>query len=256
MLRQNSAIWMPPIKELHFFDHIHIEQNRSWTLGHIRKGVVDNLKWHVQQDKANFDHLRYLIDLGSKNPFTEEWYRACYDRPAAQGKILGDITPEYSTLPDEGVRHVKELLGPELRIIYIIRNPVQRAISQLKMNLTRRGQENNNEEFWLNAAKDPVICQRGDYRSYIPRWESCFGASQILYIPYQQVRKNPLALLRNVEDHLHVANPFNYSNPQQHIHKTKEAVVPESCVRYFQEILRAQEEFIIGHFGKDFAGMT
>lgn len=256
MLRQHPGIWMPPIKELHFFDHLFVPDNRSWTHEHLKKGVSDALKWHVHHEAMHLEHFKYLVDLAMAAPFTEDWYRACFNRPAAKGKVLGDITPEYCTLPDEGVAYTRKLLGPNLRLIYLIRNPVDRALSQLKMNLTRRGQEGENEAFWLDAAKSPVILQRGDYRTYIPRWERHFPKSNILYLPYKQVKENPASLLSAVEDHLGVAHHANFQDTGKRIHRTKEASAPQQVHDYLEEALAPQRDFLLERFGKAFYQQT
>ncbi len=256
MLRQHPAIWMPPLKEIHFFDHVHIPENRSWTLPHIKKGVTEALKWHVENEAINLDHFKYLVDLAMVEPFTEDWYRACYHRPAAEGKSLGDITPEYSTLPEHGVEHVKKLLGSNLKLIYIIRNPVDRALSQLKMNLTRRGQEGSGEDFWIQSAKEPVIAQRGDYRTYVPRWEKVFPSNNILYIPYKQVKADPVTLLRQIEDHLGIPYHHGYSDLEKRVHKTREAKVPTTVIRYLEQSLTHQSDFIKERFGEKFYSLT
>lgn len=243
---------MPPIKEIHFFDHLHIPECRSWTHYHIKKGVTDALKWHVQNQTFNLDQFKYLVDIAMERPFTEDWYRFCFDRPSARGKVTGDITPEYCTLPEEGVQHVKTLLGPELKLIYSIRNPVDRALSQLKMNLTRRGLQNEGEDFWLAEAKNPVIFQRGDYQTYIPRWERFFPRENMLYLPYGKVGKDPAWLISTVEKHLGVDPHTAYKDIGKVVHKTKETKVPQKVVSYLQEALTPQVEFLESHFGKEF----
>ena len=256
MLRQHPEIWMPPLKEIHFFDHMYITENRSWTLNHVKKGVTDALRWHVENETINLDHFKYLVDIAMERPFSEDWYRFCYNRPAARGKVLGDITPEYCTLPEDGVRYVKHLLGPKLKLIYIIRNPVDRAVSQLKMNLTRRGKEGENEEFWIAAAKDPVIVQRGDYSKYIPTWEKLFPVENILYLPYKQVGTDPNGLMDRIHSHLGISGHANYKGLGSRVHKTKEAKVPRGVQAYFEQLLAPQSEFIRQRFGASFHALT
>ena len=254
MLRQHPDIWMPPLKEIHYFDHLYVPENRSWTLPHIKKGVAEALKWHIQKDAIRLDHFKYLVDLAMVNPFTEEWYRACFNRPAAKGKVTGDITPEYCTLPEEGISYVRQLLGEKLKIVYIIRHPVERAISQLKMNLTRMGKENENEAFWLAAAKERVITQRGDYQTYIPRWEKAFPRESILYLPYKQVNSTPLSFLKQIETHLGIPHYPQYSGIGNRVHKTGEAKVPASVIAYLEEALAPQSTFLKSHLGQEFYG--
>jgi hypothetical protein len=252
MLRQHPQIWMPPIKEIHFFDHLHIPEFRTWTHYHIKKGVSDALKWHVQNEEINLGYFKYLVDVALVSPFTEDWYRFCFDRPPACGKVTGDITPEYCTLPQEGVQHVKNLLGENVKLIYLIRDPVERALSQLKMNLTRLDLQNEDENFWLAEAKKPVIFQRGDYKTYIPRWEAAFPRANILYLPYQKVGEDPADLLSSIEDHIGVNHYSDYSNITKRIHKTKETQVPKNVIAYLHEALAPQVSFLQGHFDTDF----
>jgi len=256
MLRQHPDIWMPPIKELHFFDHLYVPENRAWTHYHIKKSVSDTLKWHFNQDTSNLQHIKYLVDIALVDPFTEQWYKYCFNRPAAQGKILGDITPEYSTLPEEGIEHVKKLLGENLRIIYIIRNPVERALSQLKMNISRRGMESESAQVWMEAAKEPAISQRGDYETYVGRWEKYFPEANILYLPYKMVNDSPIHFLEKVQSFIGTAQKHSFDDVKKVIHKTKKVEVPSVVIDYLSSMLEPQCVFLKKHFGDSFYSKT
>src|SRR4051794_11487807 len=100
-LQQHPQVWMPPVKELHFFDHLFVSENRKWTRWHIQSGVRKCLKWHINNvEKTDFGYVRYLADLAGRDLFTAEWYERAFDRPGAAGRKLGDITPEYSTISE------------------------------------------------------------------------------------------------------------------------------------------------------------
>lgn len=256
MLRQHPEIWMPPVKELHFFDHLYIQENRSWTHYHIKKGITDSLRWHFNNNASNLEQIKYLVDTALVAPFTENWYKSCFNRPAAHGKILGDITPEYSTLPEEGIEHVKRLLGPDLRIIYIIRNPLDRALSQLRMNMTRRGKDAEGEEVWMSAAKEEVITQRGDYETYVKRWDRHFPESKLLYLPYKMVRTSPDKLLKNVESFLGATQHHTFKDAGNAVHKTKPVQVPGRVIDYLSSTLEHQSSFVKSRFGADFFANT
>lgn len=252
MLNQHPGIWMPPFKELHFFDHKFIENNRNWTLGHLKKGVKDSLRWHIRENRIDLSYFKYLIDIVMEEPFTEPWYFRCFDRPLAQGKILGDITPEYSTLPIEGVKYVKKLLGKNLKIIYLIRKPYDRALSQVKMNLSRRGEQNTDLEHWQKEAENFEINQRGDYKTYIKNWEKVFGSDNILYLPFKQIRKNPTNLLLKIEDHLSLDKFENYNNVEQKIHANATVRVPQEIRKFLKDSHADQLDFLKKKFGVKF----
>jgi hypothetical protein len=106
-LRQHPEVWMPPVKELHYFDHMYVPDNRAWTTWHNIKSVIRTLRWHfLNADNPSLDYLAYVVELGRRELFTEDWYRFAFSWDAAENKILGDITPEYCTIPMEGIKYV------------------------------------------------------------------------------------------------------------------------------------------------------
>jgi len=49
-----------------------------------------------------------------------------------EGKSVGDISPQYCMLPDDGVAHMQRL-APKAKVIFLLRDPVDRAVSGAKM---------------------------------------------------------------------------------------------------------------------------
>ena len=253
-LREHPDIWMPPLKEIHFFDHMFVPEVRSWSLWHLKSGVTPIMKWHLNNIKnPNFSYLHYLTSIVEESPFTEEWYKKIFSFHAAKGKVTGDITPEYCTVGADGIDYIKSLLiNP--KIIYIVRDPVSRALSQLKMNLSRHPIDDIKGE-WLKSADDPVIYQRGDYASYIPEWKKRFKPSDILFIPYKMLRSDPISVLREVESHIGVTES-KYKEPSKEIHVTKSIDVPKFIVDRLEEKMQNQRNFIEKEFGRKFSSLT
>lgn len=255
-LDAHPQIWLPPIKELQYFSHLFVENHRNWTRWHINNSVERALRWHISNtSKVDFSYIRYLTNLATQDVFTENWYRAAFDRPIASGRLLGDITPEYSTIPDEGIHYLRGLLG-NVKIIYLIRDPVTRAMSQLRMNVTRKqtDQKLSNDE-WSAMAKRPEIVNRGDYRSYVPRWKSHFADEDILFLPYGRIKNDPEGLLREVEVFLNL-EPHVYPRMNERIHQTEKVKVPKIVKEIIEPLMSEQVEFIKTEFGEDFASRT
>ncbi|WP_143741902.1 sulfotransferase domain-containing protein [Thiorhodovibrio frisius] len=244
-LKQHPEIWMPPVKELHYFDHLFCKGNRSWTTGHIRRAVFGSLKWHVNHGiEPDFDYIRYLSGLASGEMFTEQWYRTAFDRPGAKGKVIGDITPEYCTLPLDGVHYVKQLLGDNVRIIYIIRDPYERALSQLRMNVERRGiGESSSIDEWLAAADFDAIENRGNYAEYIPRWKSVFASGQVKIMPFDLIKADPCHFLRELERFLELEISHEYDSAKEPVHQTKKYKIPSVISEKIRELASSQEKF-------------
>lgn len=252
-LRWHPEIWMPPIKELHYFDHVYCPENRSWTTWHIQQSARKILQDYLGQAKTvDFAYVRYIATLAAQPLFTEAWYRRAFHRKAAQGKVLGDITPEYCAIGDDGIAYVKSLLG-DVKLMWLIRDPVQRALSQLRMNIERRGLAGQmTDAKWLELAKAPEIVGRGDYVDYIPRWERQFSRDGILFLPFGHIATEPLKVLQAVETYLGVQAWSGYSEMNDKIHATQVFVAPDSVMAYLHEKLQPQYRFLEDYFAADF----
>src|SRR5690606_19032041 len=121
---------------------------RQWGRWHLERGARQAIKWHAtHSNQVDLRYVRYILGLAQDEPFTEEWYRAAFDWDAGRGKILGDVTPQYCAIGPDGVSYVRRLL-PDVKIIYLIRDPVGRALSQLKMNVSRHGCGDGSPAAW------------------------------------------------------------------------------------------------------------
>lgn len=65
-----------------------------------------------------------------------EWYRQLMTPKQAHKKSM-DFTPEYAFLPEHHIAECKRL-SPTARVIYILRDPMARAVSALRMHLLWR----------------------------------------------------------------------------------------------------------------------
>lgn len=253
-LQQHPQIWMPPVKELHYFDHLFVPENRRWTAGHIRRSVKQSIKWHVNHvEEINLDHIAYMTSLADQSIFTEDWYKRCFKRPMAQGKVLGDITPEYCMIPAEGIAYLRQLLGA-VKIIYIVRDPLDRALSQVRMNAERRGLGGAGTD-WLSLAREPDVATRGAYATYVPRWQKAFPKDDILFVPYGRIGKDPEGVMRAIETLIGV-NRFDYKDLDERIHSTRHVELPGDALGFLREMTAPETAFLKTHFGREFAEAT
>jgi len=251
-LQEHPEVWMPPVKELHFFDHLFVPENRKWALDHIHKGVTGVIKWHINNvNPPDFEWLDYLVRLGSKDVFTEQWYRDVFDRPKAVGRVCGDITPEYSIITTDGIAYIKELLG-HVRIIYLIRHPVSRAQSQVRMNMQRSNISEPDMKTWLEFIHQEAVFNRGDYQTYIPRWKAIFPSDKILFIPFQNISLSPHEVMKQVEDFLGLERFAGFSGLNKPIHVSKKIDIPEDVQTAFEELFKDQVEFLKEEFDEEF----
>ena len=136
-LRQHPDFWMPPVKELHYFDRLiswdTAEQARSLPLA---RKEADRIK--IARDRAaderDGDFLNRFEQLSKEKSLDLNKYANLFQ---SKGELLaGDITPGYSTLDDAAIKLIVARF-PATKVIFIARDPVERAWSQISMYVRR-----------------------------------------------------------------------------------------------------------------------
>lgn len=254
-LNEHPDVWMPPIKELHYFDHLFVPENRAWTKRRILRSVEQAVRWHVQKEKKiNTYYIEYIVSMIGNYIFTEDWYRRTFERKAAIYKIIWDITPEYCMISDRGVEYVRKLLDV-VKIIYIIREPVDRALSQIRTNFVRWGVSIPSADEREHFLKEPDIFTRGAYSSYILRWRRAFAERDILFLPFHQLASDPVGFLAAVEKFLGVEpKAWNLKAEPETAPTSGPMKPPPRILDRLERRPQYQREFLVSEFGQDFVG--
>lgn len=149
ILDECTDIFMHPVKELHYFDTLYdvrhqdvltkyskaqLDREFERLIKSKEHGYISNKKYKCFLRTNKLLHENKVEDIDYKDLF----------RPCLMGnKMIGEITPEYMILPEEGVKYMAEIIGADAPIILITRDPVERFISAFKL-LKVYGKENVN----------------------------------------------------------------------------------------------------------------
>jgi Sulfotransferase family len=172
MFREHPQVWLPPRKELHYFDRaltypspsfLATDQPlRRWTsrAPHDRQCRVKC--WHaVRRHMRARDwpalrwDLRYYFGR-----FDDCWYLSLFAQ--GSGRVRGELTPSYSILDTADVARIARL-APALKIIFLLRNPIDRAWSQIRFDWTRGASQEIADPEKLRAfIESPMQALRGD----------------------------------------------------------------------------------------------
>lgn len=253
MLGQHPQIWIPPFKEVQFFNHRFIPEHQRWIAWHYRNKPQEIRDRHLKREVPLPPELdAYLTAITSGRMFHNHWYKRVF-APAPEYAMPMDFTPEYSTLPEEGVAFVADFI-PKAKIIYLIRHPVDRAISQLRMNLRRENRTPQTLADWLTEIENPVLQDRGDYATYIPRWRRYFP--DMLLIPFGRISADPATVMDIVEDYLGIG-PYPYSNMRQKVFANPAGLEPPpEAVEALAERMAPQIAFLTEELGELFVAET
>ena len=200
----HPQVWMPPVKELHYLDHkpqplpVRLLSKKKFLKKakvHLRQNLVATLKG---EPDANLDWaLRYC--LGRR---TDKWYGKLFSN--IEGKITGEVCPGYARVGLVDVERVHRLM-PDAKIIYMIRNPIERAWSALAMHF-RKPQFSEIAEFSeaeITSRFDSPRSQRHcAYSTNIAGWEKYYPDSQMLVGFFDDLERDPRYLLRTIFEFL------------------------------------------------------
>jgi hypothetical protein len=202
-LRRHPKLWLPPMKELQYFSHLHLPATRKWTTRQRRERGTQLLRRYIEKnepDDWNYRQIARLADIVA-GPISDDWYGRIFAL-AGPDQICGEVTPDYSTIPDDGIRHVLKL-SPQVRIILSLRDPVERSWSHIRMMANARGVDDLTQ-FEQFARSDDQL-RRADYPTIIANWRRFVPDERFLVIFMDDIEKAPGAVLENVCSFLGVA---------------------------------------------------
>jgi hypothetical protein len=203
-MRNHPAIWLPPRKELHYFDRLSKNALPSNSLierffgkdnksKNFRMGFIRDLGSGIIRRDLKITRWVFNYYFGQWNDL---WYQSLFRM--GEGKLKGEITPAYSTLDLNEVRKIQRLF-PDLKIIFIMRNPVERAWSHVRFEWSRGALSNINDVDKIKKfVESPSQSLRSDYVRTINIWTSCFPIEQIHVGFYDKILNDSRGFLQEI----------------------------------------------------------
>lgn len=250
-LRAHPRLWLPPIKELHYFTHrvedLHSGigarlRGKDWVNRRLRRMVKPRLLADLRALDPALLRWDLRFFLGRRS---DGWYESLFH--AGSSRVTGEITPEYALLSADEVGRVRDAF-PNLKILFLMRDPIDRGWSQVRMLARLRGLSLLSEEAALALARDPAVLGRSDYRATLEAWGRHFPPERIFTGFLEEVRADPRALLSRIFDFLGVPTDDSvlsrdlYRVVHEGAPRPMPAVVERELARTCIEDLRVLEE--------------
>ncbi|WP_157958266.1 sulfotransferase [Salinicola sp. CR57] len=249
-LKQHPQVWLPDIKEIHYFDYHFGEGTgtKVWGAGHVRN-ALERIRKNARTERQK----EYVEKITCLEPFTRSWYEAIFDHEdAGAARVVCEVTPEYCAMHRDGVQWLRDYL-PDLKVAWIIRDPYERAASQVKMVINRAWKTApQTESEWRKAFSAVRYKNRANYKKNVPIWDEIFGGD-IIYIPYGDIREKPRDVMNRLESFLGLSEN-DYHDLNKSVHKTKSLELP---VWVKEELIKESEVqllYLEERFGAEFLG--
>ncbi len=142
ILEEHPQVWLPPYKELQFLTE------GNFVPEYSLKNLFFNSHWHYLELRRlfvrNTAKMFLLRKTSMHGPFSTylwllkylfgahdfAWYSSLFDPD--EGQICGDITPNYYYIPEARIIELKRHC-PDLKVLLIVRDPIERAWSAAVM---------------------------------------------------------------------------------------------------------------------------
>jgi hypothetical protein len=209
-MAKHPQIWVPPVKELNYFNNTSSTLykrlfskhwlDRNWRILFKQQIMrpffngkkINQFKWH----------LKYFFF-----PRNFHWYISLF--PDTPGELKGEFSVAYAVLGDKVISQIAKLL-PDLKFIYLLRNPILRTWSQAKMNLGKHKGYNLDElpdEKFYEHFDNPYVKPHSDYLTNLTTLKKYYSPEQTFIGFFDEIREKPAHFLEKLFTFLEVDFP-------------------------------------------------
>ena len=252
-LQAHPGIWMPKEKELHYFDEKATEP--ASLLSRLRGKRPMDIRWRRQVQRQVNNHkkdfsfedfrwdLRYFF-----GGYSDRWYASLFRR--GTGKRTGEVTPSYGIIDREGVARVHRVM-PEARIVFMMRNPIERDWSAVDMGMRFKGRslEGVSDEELQKEFARPKLRLFSDYRRTLENWGEFYPPERIFVGFLEDVSFFPDELLRDLYAFLGVDSSSKYRVIKRKIHSGAGGTMGTKSASHLAGVYRDELKHLDGRFG-------
>jgi hypothetical protein len=190
-LRSHPDFWMPPVKELHYFD-------RLWRSPRVSAAEKQRTARRNARDKRDEIFLSEIETLFARSEIDFAGYAKLFD--PKNNLLSGDITPGYSTLPEEIIDRIVRYFS-SLKVIFLARDPVERVWSHLSM-WVRHGRidafdVNDLDQVTRHLSRPEVILRSFPSR-IVARWRRYVSPELFRVYFFEDLRRDPAQLRASI----------------------------------------------------------
>jgi hypothetical protein len=193
-LATHPGVWLPPVKELHHFDELHLDaRGHRAAAGERRREKARAVLAAAGDDRSAAARAAALLADGSGS---DDWYTRLFALAPADA-VCGEITPAYALLPPAGVDHLVSV-SPAVRILFLVRDPIDRAWSQIRMRLRAPGPHDAARFGPLRDLElDPRVLMRSRYSETLRVYRTRVPEARLWIGDHDLLGSDPEALLRS-----------------------------------------------------------
>jgi hypothetical protein len=199
VLAGHDEVFVTPVKEIHYFDHIAgLTEQLGTGKRRSRYRKYHQRMWTQWRKWRDYRAQRAWYRAYMKPVLDDAWYASLFaDRE--NKKVAGEFTPEYALIGKAGLSHMRKL-APDARVIYIMRDPVTRAWSQIlhQCRVRKLDADAMSVPEFLSIAEEARFEALADYVSVLDALDAVFPREHVLLEFYEDIHADRAAALERI----------------------------------------------------------
>jgi hypothetical protein len=178
-------------------------------------GLHYYLSLHPEVSMSRPKELNFFIE--ERNwPRGVEWYAAHFDPRA---KARGEASPNYTAFPQHlGVPERMHSLLPDAKLIYLVRDPIDRIAAHWVHNYAKRREKGDLRSTLLHPNASYLV--RSHYHMQLQRFLSLYPLQRLLVLDQEDLRSRRFETLRQVFEFVGVDPDFSHPRFADERHRT------------------------------------
>lgn len=194
---------MPPINELHYFDRT-LPHSKPLSVSAAERAGSEAWRLKVlaqlKRDLTDGDVPTALWEsFYHFSDHNDEWYKGLFGFAHTEC-LAGEITPRYAICGDREIESMHSV-APEAKLIFLLRNPVDRFWSQCLMKYAD-GSLVKGDPPAMKLFDSHNGRPRGEYSKSIIRYCKKYNPDQILVVFFDAIQVNPSGILNDIHSFL------------------------------------------------------
>ena len=188
---------MPAVKEAHYWDTFDADdREKQQTAFRVRlremraqkrRAIDAGRHWQADNMDRRINEMKSLVARLDGPRVDDSAYLDWLMKGRGDAQLVGDMTPNYATLDDATLERMRDA-APDSKFILLIRDPLDRLWSHIRMQARRQRQEHEKYEKKsnnilyriLNRGQETHILERGDYPKIIRKLRRVIPEGRLL----------------------------------------------------------------------------
>lgn len=208
VLNTHPELYFCPEKEIHYFAHIMGDENQILDLD--RRVAKMDQYLRIPDPVANSEMLRYRLrwlDHYLSEPLDDKWYQSIFSLREGE-KYCCDFSNLSCHMKPEDWREIKQKVA-NLKVIYTMRDPIQRLWSHAKFHAKFIGQRDSIQD-WDKDFADELMRKRhmwknAEYGQIVRNLKAGLAEDELEIFFFENVHADQTAWLRTIEEFLSIS---------------------------------------------------